>query len=285
MEMIWYVGFLTKSMKKIVASFILVFAAASSLLAQDDTFNKYDRQGQLSKDSVNVEVMVIPTNPELYNSFFDREMMEVNKVSFYTLRDTILMTLSQKVTQAIEDTLTCAVLPESQTGYTEDMAFVYESISYSYELVPQPAEEVTTLNKWKKKFKNSDEPEEPKKGTYMQDGQIVTQQDNQPRFTNINITNPDFLYVLNKKYHANQFVFINKFEMEISTNITQIDIQSDNYPREIRVHYTIVDEKGKEVTSGLIIRNSSSYDNQLSYLFDQNLTQIGIEIARELVQH
>ncbi len=271
-------------MKKILASFTFFLFTFTGLWAQDDTFNKYDRQGQLAKDSTNVEVLVIPTNPELYNSFFDREMMEVNNISFYTLRDTILMTLSQKVAQAIRDTLACSVLPESQTGYTEDMAFVYESISYSYELVPQPVEEVTTINKWKKKIKKSDPQEEQKKGTYMQEGQIMTNQETRPRYTNIKITNPDFLYVLNKKYHANQFVFINKFEMEISTNITQVDIQSDNYPREIRVHYTVVDSSGVEVTSGLIVRNSSSYDNQLEYLFNESLTQIGVEITNKFVQ-
>ena len=49
-------------------------------LAQDDSYNKHKRKGQLTGDSVRVNVMVIPTNPELYNSFFDKQMFEKNKM-------------------------------------------------------------------------------------------------------------------------------------------------------------------------------------------------------------
>ena len=270
-------------MNKVILFVFVWMGMVSTAWAQDDTYNKYDRDGQLSKDSVNVKVMVIPTNPELYNSFFDRQMMEVNNVSFYKLRDTILMSLSHKVSEAINDSMASAVMPESQSGYVEDMAFVYESIRYTYELVPQLPEEVSAVNKWKKKLtkKDTKEPEE-RKGTFMDQGQIVTNAETRPRYTNVKIVNPDFLYLLNKRYHAETFVFINQYEMEIATTISQIDIQSDNYPREIRVHYTVMDVEGNEITSGIVIRNSSSYDNQLNFLIDESLTQIGVEISRKL---
>ena len=152
-------------MKKVLF-FVFVWMSVATAIAQDDTYNKYDREGQLSKDSVNVKVMVIPTNPELYNSFYDRQMMEVNNLSFYKLRDTILMTLSHKVSEAINDTFASAVVPESQSGYKEDMAFIYESITYTYELVPQPEEEVSTLNKWKNKLSKKEPEPEKRKGTF-----------------------------------------------------------------------------------------------------------------------
>jgi hypothetical protein len=247
-------------------------------LAQDDTYNKHKRKGQLTGDSVRVNVMVIPTNPELYNSFFDKQMFEKNKMDFYALRDTILMETSFKVSEAITDSTTSAVIPESQTGYKEDMAFVYESINYTYDLLPEPPKEESATEKWKKKL-TKPKPEE-KKGTYMKDGQIVNEMDNRPRFTNVKIVNPDFLTLLHQKYEAKMFVFINQFEMVISNNITQIDIQSDNYPREIRVHFTVLDEKGKELSSGLVVRNSSSFDDEIAYLINESLKEIGVEIAR-----
>ena len=260
-------------------------------LAQDDTYNKHKRKGQLTGDSVRVNVMVIPTNPELYNSFFDKQMFEKNKMDFYALRDTILMETSFKVSEAITDSTTSAVIPESQTGYKEDMAFVYESINYTYDLSTNlhlfktynssdliDWARNSTTEKWKKKL-TKPKPEE-KKGTYMKDGQIVNEMDNRPRFTNVKIVNPDFLTLLHQKYEAKMFVFINQFEMVISNNITQIDIQSDNYPREIRVHFTVLDEKGKELSSGLVVRNSSSFDDEIAYLINESLKEIGVEIAR-----
>lgn len=269
-------------MRKVLLLVFIWISIASTGFAQDDTYNKYNHEGQLSKDSINVKVMVIPTNPELYNSFYDRQMMEVNNLSFYKLRDTILMTLSQKVSEAINDTVSSAVVPESQSGYTEDMAFIYKSITYTYELVPQPQEEVSTLHKWKNKIAKKEPEPEKRKGTFMEEGQIVTNQETRPRYTNVKIVNPDFLFVLNKRYHAEIFVFINQYEMEINNEISQIDIQSDNYPREIRVHYSVIDVDGKEITSGIIIRNSSSYDNQLDYLFNTSFEMIGNEIESNM---
>lgn len=269
-------------MQKILFFVLVWMSIATTAFAQDDTYNKYDREGQLSKDSVNVKVMVIPTNPELYNSFYDRQMMEINNLSFYTLRDTILMTLSHKVAEVINDTVASAIVPESQSGYKEDMAFIYESITYTYELVPQPKEEVSTLNKWKTKLSKKEPKPEKRKGTFMEEGQIVTNAETRPRYTNVKIINPDFLFVLNKRYHAETFVFINQYEMEINNEISQIDIQSDNYPREIRVHYTVIDVTGKEITSGIIIRNSSSFDNKLDYLFNNSFEMIGEEIVTKM---
>jgi len=266
-------------MRKVLLFVFVWMSMASNAFAQDDTYNKYDREGKLSSDSVNVKVMVIPTNPELYNSFYDRQMMEVNNLSFYKLRDTILQTLSIKVSEAINDTAVSAVVPESQSGYIEDMAFVYESIAYTYEPLPQPKEDVSTINKWKRKLSKKEPEPEKRKGTFMEEGQIVTNERTVPHFTNVKVINPDFLFILNKRYHAEIFVFINKYEMEIATSISQIDIQSENYPREIRVHFTVLDVEGNELTSGLIIRNSSSYDNQLNYLFNESFLYIGKEIT------
>ena len=55
-------------MKKVLFIVLIWVATATVAFAQDDTYNKYDREGQLSKDSVNVTVMVIPTNPQPHNS-------------------------------------------------------------------------------------------------------------------------------------------------------------------------------------------------------------------------
>ena len=268
-------------MKKLGLLFLAIGFSVFSF-GQDDTYNTYQRRAQLSSDTMTVDVLVIPANTRLYNSFFDRQIMTANDIEFKQLRDTTLSTLAYQVAVAFNDSVPSGVIPESTSEYPEDMNFVYESIEYSYEVLPEPKQKESTLNKWKKKLPKKEPKPEPKKGTYMENGQIVSNPETKPQYTNIKVLNSDFLYVLNQKYQANTFVFINQYEMVIPTNVDQIGIQSDNYPRVIKVHYSIVNLKGEVIHSGLITQSSSSYDNQLDYLFETSFLQIGHQIRMKL---
>lgn len=268
-------------MKKLaLVSLIILFSA--SMYAQEDTYNTSNRRAQLSSDTMTVDFLVIPANKKLYNSFFDRQLIETNGVSFNTLRDTTLTTIALQVANALTDSLPSGVIPESFSEYDEDMNFVYESIEYKYEQVPERKVEETTLNKWKKKFKK-EEPEQ-RKGTYMENGQIVSNPDYKPQYTNIEVLNPDFLFILNQKYKAHTFVFINQYEMVIPTHVDQINIQSDNYARIIKVHYSVVNLKGEVIHSGVVTQSSSSYDDKLDYLFENSFLQIGHQIRMRLAE-
>lgn len=259
----------------------VIFVLTSPLMAQDDSYNTYERRAQLANDTMKVDVMVIPANPKLYNSFFDKQMCEANELNVVQLRDTILSELSYYVAKAINDSVKTGIIPESMTGYREDMDFVYDALSYKYDLLPQPKVEETTLDKWKTKFKKTSNPP-AKTGTRMEGGQIVTNEDKTPRYTNAQVENPSFLTILNMRYQPKTFVLINQLEIVIGQNTSQIDLHSDNYPREVRVHYTVVDADGKELQSGLVVRNASSYDNSLNSLFTQSFQSIGQEIASRM---
>ena len=269
-------------MRKIIGLVVLLFSMFTHLQAQDDSFTSTQRQAQLSTDSLDVEVMVIPANFKLYRSYYDKQMMEANHLSFDQLRDTILSSLAAEVALAFNDSVPSGVILESKSGYKEDMDFVYESIDYTYDLLPEPKKKETTLGKWKSKLKKKDEKPAPKTGTYMEGGQIVSNPEYKPKYTNIKVLNADFLYLLNKRYHANTFVFINHYEMTIAEHVTQTEIHGDNYARIIKVHYTIVDVNGKEIQSGMAVRNSSSYDNKLDYLIGTSFYLIGQQIKHNL---
>lgn len=267
-------------MKKLFAT-ICILASAAGLHAQiTDTYTSKDRGAQFSDDTLTANVLVIPANKKMYTSYFDKQMCQANSMEFSALRDTILTSLAAQIAVAFQDSTTSGVIPESKSEYAEDMDFVYESISYTQDDLPQPKTEENTLKKFQNKFKSK--PKKPAKtGTYMENGQIVTHTDNTPKFTNIKFNNTDFLFLLNRKYQSNYFVFVNMYEMVISTQANQIEIQSENYPRVIRVHFTVVDVKGKEVSKGVAEMHSSSYDDKLDYLLPNTFLQLGHEIATQ----
>lgn len=263
---------------------ILAICMSISSWAQEDTYTTENRRAQLSSDTMTVDFLIIPANKRLYNSFFDRQMIESNNIDFNTLRDTTLSTLAFQVASAFNDSLPSGVIPESNSKYPEDMNFVYESIEYKYELVPERKKEVSTLNKWKKKLPKKQPKPEPKKGTYMENGQIVSNPESKPQYTNITVLNSDFLFVLNQKYKATTFVFINQYEMVIPTHVDQIELQSDNYARILKVHYSVVDLDGNVIDSGLVTQSSSSFDDKLDYLFETSFLQIGHQIRMKFAE-
>lgn len=267
-------------MKKLFAT-ICILASVVGLKAQiTDTYTSKDRGAQFSDDTLTANVLVIPANKKMYTSYFDKQMCQVNSMEFNALRDTILTSLAAQIAVAFQDSTTSGVIPESNSTYAEDMDFVYESVSYIQEELPQPKTEDSSLKKFQNKFKRK--PKEPaKKGTYMENGQIVTYADNTPKFTNIKCNNTDFLFLLNRKYQSNYFVFVNMYEMVISTQADQMEIQSENYPRVIRVHYTVIDVEGNEVSKGVAEMHSSSYDDELDYLLPNTFSQLGREIASQ----
>ncbi len=264
-------------MKKLGLLFI-AFVGTLSSFAQEDTYHTESRRAQLSSDTMTVDVMVIPASTRLYNSFFDRQMITANGIEFAELRDTTLSTLAYQVAVAFNDSVPSGVIPESTSSYKEDMNFVYESINYSYERLPEPKKKETTFSKWKKKLPKKEAKPEPKKGTYMENGQIVTHRETYPQYTNIQVLNTGFLSVLHQKYGATTFVFVNQYEMVIPMATDQIAIQSDNYPRILKVHYSIINLEGKVIHSGLVTQSSSSYDDKLDYLFETSFLQIGYQI-------
>lgn len=266
-------------MKHLIAT-LLVLASAVGLHAQTDTYNSKDRGAQFSEDTLTANVLVIPANKKMYTSYFDKQMCEANQIEFSALRDSILSGLAEQIAVAFQDSTTSGVIPESKSGYIEDMDFVYESITFKQDHMPQPKVEKTSFSKFQNRFKSK--PKKPTKtGTYMEGGQIVTTTDYTPKFTSVQFNNTDFLFLLNRKYQSNYFVFVNLYEMVISTQSTQIDIQSENYPRVVKVHYTVVDKEGVEIGKGVAEMHCSSYDDKLDYLIDHTFTQVGHQIVAD----
>ena len=55
---------------------------------------------------------------------------------------------------------------------------------------------------------------------------------------------------LNEKTHAVNFLFINQFELKNSFEDV-LQLQNDTYQRELRIHYSILNKKGVELTGGI----------------------------------
>ncbi len=259
----------------IFAILLLIHFAAFS--QWDETY-KIGQNGRTRiTDSTVTPIMVVPLSPMMYYSYYDKQMVDENVMDVKRLRDTIRLVLAMKVAEVFDDSVTTRVIPEALTGNEADLKPLYNAISFTHPEVPpvKTEEKKPVFKKSKKKSKN-----EKPKGTYIENGQIISIPDYTEHYTNAVVKDTDLLALVHHRNKTNIYVLINKYEMTMPDEVRQVDIQSGNFPREIKVSYTIVTYLGKELDSGLIKVDVTSFDDRLDTLFGYPFEFIGSEIFR-----
>ncbi|MFB0925827.1 MAG: hypothetical protein QMB65_11205 [Vicingaceae bacterium] len=266
-------------MKKII---ICVFAMASILnaTAQNSTTGKSEET--VAGNNGKTSVLVIPFESKMYLSDIDRDLGEANDLNFQDIKAKFRAALDREIFIALKPYYNplsfYAIAPQESRA---ELAYIYNSIGYKYEVVPQ--EEVVkkenTATKLLGKFKKK-EKEYTKAG--MSGGQIVSQVDNREKYMKTTLPNPKLLPNLNEKYRVSHYIFINQLDIKRSADMRYV-ASSEQYKREIKVHYTIVDNTGKEVSSGAIKSRFSSKVNDIDKIIKVQFPLIAQRIVSNLL--
>jgi hypothetical protein len=268
-------------MKKII---ICVFAIASILnaTAQNSTTGKSEET--VAGNNGKTSVLVIPFESKMYLSDIDRDLGEANDLNFQDIKAKFRAALDREIFIALKPYYNplsfYAIAPQESRA---ELAYIYNSIGYKYEVVPQ--EEVVkkenTATKLLGKFKKKEKEEEYTKAG-MSGGQIVSQVDNREKYMKTTLPNPKLLPNLNEKYRVSHYIFINQLDIKRSADMRYV-ASSEQYKREIKVHYTIVDNTGKEVSSGAIKSRFSSKVNDIDKIIKVQFPLIAQRIVSNLL--
>jgi hypothetical protein len=268
-------------MKKII---ICVFAMASILnaTAQNSTTGKSEET--VAGNNGKTSVLVIPFESKMYLSDIDRDLGEANDLNFQDIKAKFRAALDREIFIALKPYYNplsfYAIAPQESRA---ELAYIYNSIGYKYEVVPQ--EEVVkkenTATKLLGKFKKKEKEEEYTKAG-MSGGQIVSQVDNREKYMKTTLPNPKLLPNLNEKYRVSHYIFINQLDIKRSADMRYV-ASSEQYKREIKVHYTIVDNTGKEVSSGAIKSRFSSKVNDIDKIIKVQFPLIAQRIVSNLL--
>ena len=116
----------------------------------------------------------------------------------------------------------------------------------------------------------------------MQGGQIVSQVDNREKYMKTTLPNPKLLPNLNDKYKASHYIFINQLDIKRSADMRYV-ANEEQYKREIKVHYTMFDSEGKEVSSGAIKSRFPSNQNDMDKIIRIQFPLIAKRIVQNLL--
>jgi hypothetical protein len=267
-------------MKKILIC-LLALASISVASAQNSTTGKTEENSGVNRKS---SVLVVPFESKMYLSDIDRDLGKANNLNFQDIKAKFRAALDREIFIALKPYYNplsfYAIEPQESRA---ELGYIYNSIGYKYEVVPQ--EEVVKKESAGKKligkFKKKEKEEEYTEAG-LQGGQIVSQVDNREKYMKTTLPNPKLLPNLNAKYKASHYIFINQLDIKRSADMRYV-ANEEQYKREIKVHYTMFDNEGKEVSSGAIKSRFASNQNDIDKIIRVQFPLIAKRIVENLL--
>lgn len=264
-------------MKKIILPIIIICSFVITK-AQETTTGK-----PIITPKSKFNVLIIPFESKMYISDIDRDLAQKNNMNFQEIKAKFRAALDREIFISLKqyyNPLSFYTIDQNQA--TKELTYIYNSIGYKYEVVPteevvkkkNPAEKL--LNKFKKKKK------EPIKAG-IQNGEVVSQVDNREKYMKTILSNTNLLPNLNKRYHASNYIFINELDIRKSADDVYA-ASEEQYKREIKVHYTIFNANGKEVSSGAIKTRFNSGQNDVNKIIKVQFPLIAQRIVEKLAE-
>lgn len=243
-------------MRKLLLSFVLLPFISG---AQNSTF--------IEKEKVNITedtlpqrgktILVIPFEPKMYMCQVDKEIGVKNGLSYEQINEKMRQNLVESVTFRTGETLDSYSLYTTRIdSIKKELHYVYSSVEYKYEVLPAETvkKEETVPDKNAKNFgklipkrenANKNSGTQPEPGTRIENGQIVSVEDNREKYMDVTILNKNLFNELNKYYNADHFLFINQLDILYTAESTE--------KLRIKVHYSFFDLSGKKLTGGAVV--------------------------------
>jgi hypothetical protein len=252
--------------------FFFSFVGSTSLEAQNlhqTSITKAD--SVLIKDSLIYNpLLIVPFNPKYYLSEADREIAAGSKLSFEDLRERFRNGIITKLNYRISDlehTLPLVTYADTLL----DLRKIYVSTAVRQEDLPHPPKNKDDKSPFKNPYKTI-------RKTELKKGQLGTKEESSEKFMNLVILNKELLPYLAKSYGSHQYVFINQFEIKNDLS-DYVAVGNGTYKRQLRVHYSIVDQTGKVVYAGLAVNEFPAEENNVDEILNTYIRPICDEIA------
>lgn len=266
-------------MKNLVLIVVAAFFVSQSL-AQNTTTGNNEESGIINQSSV----LVVPFESKMYFSDIDRDISQKTELNFHQIKAKFRAALDQNIYIALKKyhkPLSFYSIEPNEAK--KELAYIYNSIGYKYEVMPKEevVEKETVGKKLIDKFKKKEEKEEYIKAG-VKNGEVVSQVDNREKYMKTAISNQNLMSNLDKQYKASYYVFVNQLDIKRAADQRYLATETA-YQREIKVHYTIFDAKGNEVSSGAIKSRFESNQNDIDKIIKEQFPLIAERIVSNMM--
>ena len=236
--------------------FLFIFFFAANVKAQEGT-----RNTKVTPSEPFGKIMLIPFEPKLYMSEIDQKVNQQTNWNFEQIRENFRHQLDLQLKMKLSKLAPVVSFYADSAKMAKDLAFIYRTTTLSYDLID---------NK-----NGSTKPPVKPKG--IKNGQLTVEMNNDKKFMNKKLNDPELLTYLNKKYKTEYFLFVN--ELDIKTDVNSYDIATDSYKREVTVHYSIIDKFSKVIFAGIATSTFTSKENNPKKIVALSFSPIATFIA------
>lgn len=257
---------------------LLILFCSSIVFSQETTSGEFI----LNESSNKNNVLTIPFESKMYLSDIDKDLAIKNNMSYQEIKATFRAALDKEIFVSLKQyyqPLSFYSIDPKEAK--KELAYIYNSIGYKYELVPEEdvVEKKKPAQKILNKFKKKKDEEYIEAGIH--NGEIVSRVDNREKYMKTTLSNENLIANLNKKYEAKYYIFVNELDIKKGAeNVYQAS--EDQYLREIKVHYTIFDADGKEVKGGAIKTRFKSGQNDVTKIINVQIPLVAQRIVEKL---
>ena len=220
------------------------------------------------------KILMISYYPDYYLSDAERDIMKSTSKSQEEYQRYFRYSLDRKLSGELESVLpTISLLQDTSNDAVKDLYSYYKKTNYNYA-------DPIGIKKDKKKAKKASNKQSTEEENQHTAQQYDKANENQ-KFMNAQLADSVFLSKLCLKYKADLIVSVN--QMEIVTNYnTCIDIANRIYQRDVVIHYTIMNAKGKILVGNVAKSSFPSNSNLDTEIAERTFPQISKVIATEV---
>ncbi len=230
-------------------------------------------------------VCVIPFHPDRYMSQVDRDIAKGTSYTYLHTRGFFRKGLDNAILIAAKPYNETVNLHADDPALNMDLDFVYHLTKNP--IVPYEAPVIKEDQNFKKRLANywlklqGEIKTELEPGTRIEEGQLVTVEETRELITKVKVINPVLTDSLTPKHGVDYYLFVNELDMMIGTT-DHVSLQSDDYPRVIKAHMTVLDKDGQELFSLIKRAYFPSYENDLETIIRSHFLPLGYEIIYAL---
>jgi hypothetical protein len=222
----------------------------------------------VSFSQVKQRIMIIPFEPKMYMSQIDHKLNSETKLTQKQIRETFRKGMNEELSYALKKNFDVIDLQKDTTKYKKDLFAIYNSLTYSFDKVPDQAN-----------YK-APESEKEKKNQNIKNGQLLVETDPNARFMNAKIKSAGLVPGLYAKYKTNIFLFVNQLDIQSTSVITNETGTATE--RILMLHYTVYTVDAKELNSGTCTIKFPGDVNTPSKIISSYGSKIAAEINRRI---
>lgn len=238
-------------------SFLAFNLILISLFGQHTTMRFTDSPINLNQQSV----LIIPFESHYYLSDVNRTLARSNQLTTDEIISRFTNAIDQSLLYAFEEkcTVNSFYLLDDEESKT-DLAYLFKNRKLEYELL-EKTEEESKLKKFSKAFQKKQDESYQSGG--IENGQVVTKRDVRERYMKAVIKDGQVLDSISSKFENDYFLFVN--ELDINTLYGDaLDMQTMQYDREIKIHYTLYHRDGSILSTGISKTTFPSSQNDIN---------------------